>query len=378
MTKEKIERTFDTGDAAEVSISNVDGKIEVQGWSRPEVVIRADKYGNSSTTKVDIGQDGKHVWAKTHSVANGSKLRHWFKRGEESSHVDYSVHAPYDSSISISGVSGPVHVTDFRKEVNIHSVNGQINLNDLAGNTSATTVNGSIEARHLAGSLSLESVSGRAEITNCRLELLESESVDGSLAVNGRVNGLRAEAVNGSVDFTGPLTPDGLYEFRSVNGRFQCNLPTDTNADIVAAGLNLSVSCDLPHTIEDKKWGQWNGQINEGQAAEIRFNTVNGSLSIGGTDFESHAEYMEAMEHVEEVEPDKVTRKIVIEHEIEDEVELETIPVVQDSGTTQPLQESVQESTIEKSVTSKMDILKAIEVGDIRVEDALEQLRNLN
>lgn len=36
MAAKRIERTFEVGEFAEVSIKNVEGSIEVRGWDRPK------------------------------------------------------------------------------------------------------------------------------------------------------------------------------------------------------------------------------------------------------------------------------------------------------------------------------------------------------
>jgi hypothetical protein len=352
MTEERIERTFQTGDSAEIEIGNVSGTIEIQGWNRPEVQIVAVKQGDNGDTTVEIGGEGTRVWARTRSARGVRGLFGWLRHGEEVVRVDYAVRVPHTSSVAVSGVSGPINIAEIARAVKVHSVDGQITLRDLTGDVSAQTVNSAVEGRRIDGTLAVETVSGGVDLSDSRLSSLRAESVDGSIRATGQIDNLLAEAINGTVDLATDLNPHGEYAVKTVNGSFHLAVPPDTACEVVASGVNIDVVCGLPHAVEEKRWGRWAGHVNDGGGADVRFNTVNGVLRIT----EEEAPAVGAREPSAEPVPAMAT--------LAPEVEAPAPATAVDEAAAPAL--------------SKMDILKMVEQGELAVEDALERLRNLN
>lgn len=356
MTEERIERTFETSESAEVDISNIDGTIEIRGWDRPEVRIVAVKAGADSDVSVEVGGEGSRVWAKTRPAESLQNLFGWLKRTDRPATVDYTAHVPRHADVSASGLSGPIRVAGVHQAVKVRSVNGQIVLEDLSGEVSANTVNSAIEGRRIDGMLTTETVSGHVDLTDVQLSNLRAESVDGSIHVTGQVDNFLGEAINGTVRLTSSLNPAGEYAVKTVNGSFRLAIPTDTDCEFVASGVNVDVTCELPHAFDGKRWGQRSGRVNDGGGASVTFDTINGTLTITGEEARETA----PVGPVEAPMP-------------------EPMPVAPEPAP-EPEPVGVEPVPVEPAVppASKLDILKAIERGELAVEDALERLRHLN
>ncbi|RME42364.1 MAG: hypothetical protein D6791_17920 [Chloroflexi bacterium] len=356
MIEERIERTFETGATAEVEISNVVGSIEVQGWDQPEVQIIAVKRGNDGDATVEIGSAGKRVWARTHTARRFQHLFRWLRRNNEDVTVDYTVCVPHASTVSVNGISGPIHIAEVHQGASVDSVDGHILLEDLAGEIAANTVESSVEGDGLAGTLDVETIAGYVELSDSQLSRLHAKSVDGSIRAAGQIDNLLAEAVNGTVHLTSSLNPEGRYVVKTVNGRFRLAVPDETACEVRAAGMNLTVRCDLPHRIEEKRWGRWAGQVNDGGGAQVEFDTVNGKLII--TSAEARGETTEESQAT-----------------ATSEEPMPATPEAADHGEAVPPEDEAPEVP---SAITRMDILKAVERGEIDVEDALEKLQRLN
>jgi hypothetical protein len=158
-------------------------------------------------------------------------------------------------------------------------------------------------------------------------------------------------------------------------------VPQDTDCEVSASGLNLNVSCELSHTLEKHGWDSWSGRINDGGGAKVKFDTVNGSLMISGKDVPAASE-QRATEETRS--GPAVTKRLVgetISHtEVEEEIVIE--PTVATAGAEAHPETIVVEHIDEEQTVpppmSRMDILKAVESGEMRVEDALKRLRSLN
>ena len=351
MTTERIERTFETGPEAEVEISNMEGSIDVRGWDRPVVEVVAQKADKNSDTSVEIGGEGQRVWAKTHTGRPAPRLLGWLKGSERTSRVDYTVRVPRATRLTVSNVSGPVTVTDVQDSITVDSVNGEISLIQVAGDLAATTVNGSVHGQAVQGTLAVETVSGAVELQEGHLTRLRAESIDGQIVAAGQIDNLEAEAINGTIHITSPLHPAGTYSVKTVNGHFHLTVPEDTSCRISASGINVDVTCELPHTVERQEWGHWSGHIRGGGDAHITFDTVNGTLTIEN-----------APSSLEDA-------RSAVTHELRWESTPATEAVNPPPG--------AAEATSSPPLTTRMEILQALERGEIQVEEALERLRQL-
>lgn len=119
---------------------------------------------------------------------------------------------------------------EFRVEVPSHvrfsatNVNGKVTARDLVGNVAASTVNGAVEVS-TAGLASARSVNGSIEVSMDRANWdgeLEFETVNGSIEVTIGDNDLhtdvRASTVNGSISTDWPLTIQGRFGPKRLNG----------------------------------------------------------------------------------------------------------------------------------------------------------------
>lgn len=127
---------------------------------------------------------------------------------------------------------------------------------------SATNVNGRVEARGLSGNVAASTVNGRVDIATAGLA--SAQSVNGSIHVSmDRANW------------------QGELEFQTVNGSIEVEIGTsDLNTEVRASTVNGSISTDWPLTIQGR-FGpkRLNGTIGSG-GRTLSLSTVNGSISL--------------------------------------------------------------------------------------------------
>ncbi|MDO9066603.1 MAG: hypothetical protein Q7U96_05945, partial [Chloroflexota bacterium] len=124
--------------------------------------------------------------------------------------------------------------------------------------------------------------------------------------------------------------PQGTYSAKTVSGNLHLFLPTDTRATIQLASTSGKAQCDLACTVSESRRGVWRGVLNGG-GATVDFHTVSGNLLVGMAGPE---------------EPPAV-------------------------GQEEPAQPQAAGEAPE------MSVLRAVERGDLTVEDALKQLEEL-
>ena len=207
-----------------VSLSNINGDVEVTGWNRNEVQIDALKTARDQQrldeARIDVNGSGNSVEIETHYPS------HLINNNPASVH--YTLHVPQGARIDkIDLVNGALTVQKLSGEIEANLVNGKLRASDLTGVADLDTVNGTIEANY-------------ASLNNVREIKLGS--------VNGTVNLL---------------------------------LPQSPNAEVEASTVNGSISTDFPLTVK----GHWVGKNMSGTlgsgGVQIELSNVNGSIHVG-------------------------------------------------------------------------------------------------
>lgn len=126
-------------------------------------------------------------------------------------------------------------------------------------NFTGRTVNGGVEARNLTGDVEARTVNGGVTVVT-----------------GGRARGA---TVNGSVDITMGRA-DHDMKFETVNGQITVRLPEGTNANVRAATVNGDIQTDFPLTVQ----GRFGRRSLEGTLGSggrtLELSTVNGSIHL--------------------------------------------------------------------------------------------------
>jgi len=179
-------------------LENVNGSVQVEGWARDEVEVRAVKTSRSDA------QDLERVSIEVESLPGRVSVHTRYPKGEGGEvAVEYHVFVPYRVLLgSVETVNGSVLVRGVEGGGELRSVNGNVEVLNSSGRFSAKTTNGDLhlELRHL----------------------LEG----------GPMN---IETVNGSVVLGLPSDARANLKVLSMNGEFTSDLPMTSTASIPAA-----------------------------------------------------------------------------------------------------------------------------------------------
>ena len=207
-----------------VSLSNINGDVEITGWNKNEVQIDAVKTARDQQrldeARIDVNAGSSSVKIETHYPS------HLFNNNPASVH--YTLHVPQNARLDkIDLVNGSLTVQQLSGDIEANLVNGKVRASDLAGTADLATVNGSVEANYTA------------------------------------LNNVRE------------------IKLKSVNGAVNLLLPQSPNADVSASTVNGSISTDFPLTVK----GHWVGKNMSGTlgsgGVHIELENVNGSIHVG-------------------------------------------------------------------------------------------------
>jgi hypothetical protein len=218
-----------------LSLDNVNGRIEIAGWDRNQVVVKALKHGKTQesveATKINVDSSPDEIVIHTEQPSSRrgpSSGWFWFgdnKRTDAS--VEYLLQVPQDAHLD-----------------KVESVNGQIVIDNVRGDIKASAVNGRVQVRGVARNLKVSTVNGRMEV--------ELVALGGSQSVS-------LTTVNGAIEATLPANANALVTADTVNGGMHSEFP------------ELVVKKDFPMSKHLK------GTLGSG-GATVKADTVNGSI----------------------------------------------------------------------------------------------------
>ncbi len=217
-----FEQSYPLSSGGKFTLANVNGSVQVEGWQRDEVEVRAVKTTEGDDSELD------RVRIEVQSAREGVTVRtHYPRDGGVPVFVDYHIRVPYRVLLSdIATVNGSVTIRGVEGTGEIHAVNGNVEVTDSAGRFGAHTTNG-----------------------NILLEL--TRLADGAPMV--------LETINGSVVLA---------------------LPPDAHGEIHARSMNGGFSSDLPALVKNAYGGRgFHGFLGSGGGA-ITLRTVNGGIRV--------------------------------------------------------------------------------------------------
>jgi len=339
---EETKKTLATPDGCDLVVENVQGKISVEGWDRPETEVIAVRH--QEWAEIEIYQEGRQVVARTKDRRGPPRLLN--RSGKDRTPtVDYAVRVPHASNVRLKNVNGPVHVAHVQGNVHTNNVDGLSTLQAITGQVRSETVNGPIQATGLDGEAQLKAVNGRVVVQESRL------------------CDLAAEAVNGQIEVATTVDVQGRYTFKTVNGSCHLTVPPDAQARVSVDGLNSGVDCSLPARAVERSFGSWRGVIGEGDGpkAEITFHTINGRLRLDSSEATTETPIPFVAKAETKAGPPPDVPEPLEPSTTPIEIKVAETPSTEEAGTKQAL--------------SKTEILQMTERGEISVDEALELLK---
>ncbi len=198
-----FDKTYPLQPGGSFELQNVNGNVEVQGWDRNEVEIRAVKTARQKPS--DLERVSIDVNAKPDSVS--VVTRYPQNEGVEVA-VEYTVRVPHAARVEhIGTVNGTLRISGVDSLSDLHTVNGNIDVYEGGGTVHARTTNGNV---HLELAHFRDTSDASAETTNGSLLLAVPSDTQAEL---------EARCLNGEFRSELPLEVQGSLRPREVHGR---------------------------------------------------------------------------------------------------------------------------------------------------------------
>jgi Putative adhesin len=270
------DKTFERQVPAEargaVDISNVSGRIDVTGWDRPEVSVRAEL--GEGVERVEVNSDHGRTTIKV-------VLPHHSERDGE---AQLRVQVPRDSELTVSAVSADVSTTGVLGVQRLNAVSGNITAQLAGSDLDLKTVSGDVKLKGHGqpARLHVSSVSGNVHLEHGAGDL-EAGTVSGTLVVSlDSARSVRARSTSGDVQFEGTLTRGADFDATSVSGDLKVRASAEGGYayEISTFSGNISSCFNAMPSEHDHMPGHiLQGTRGEG-AGHLRLKTMSGDVQL--------------------------------------------------------------------------------------------------
>ncbi len=230
------------------------GRITVTGWDRDDIEARAVSERGDEVVVVDhLDQlSGERLFLKADyaNVDQPATPTSPVDEPPQSHGENLKVHLElslprttqieliqvWRSDVQVNGMSTAVMVSGDRSSIilkrvgaaTVRSRSGNVEIEDANGAVEVITTSGAVRVHQAKSSVRVVSISGPIEIkcTRGRIDVANTEAPIDLVNTSGDVE---AVATNSSVRIIGRLREDGRYNLRSLSGRVEMILPSDSN-----------------------------------------------------------------------------------------------------------------------------------------------------
>jgi hypothetical protein len=280
----EIRKTLEVKKGMELSVSNLNGKIEIEKWDKDQVEIFAVIGTNKSEEEldkidVDISVD-ENIVIETEFLAGKSKETKENSSEEDSSPWDLlkKIVTP-DFSGSWPAVDYEIKVPGYLIITEATNTNGCISLKGTRGPSVLTTTNGEIAVENLEGNIEARTTNGKVEIEDAK-GLVTVTTVNGKIEVRSEVI-KELRTINGGIEAEIKNIKEKDIEISTTNGSITIGLPGSLNSVLELSTTNGGIDLDgiTLEVISQHKNKYIKGKMGKG-GPEINASTTNGSIRI--------------------------------------------------------------------------------------------------
>lgn len=259
------------GETGRISLNITSGDVRVRGIPGGEAHIRAT-FEISASSDADADRIFETAQLQVNREDGSVSI-------EESDGSHHSVGSMIGRLFAGSGHYELTVEADVPIAAQLHltAVSSDVTVSDLRGEQRYHTVSGDISVNNSGGSVRLETVSGDATVRADEALAVQAQSVSGDLNITSPLlRSLRANTVSGDIQLEAELSAEGDFRAETVSGDLSIGLVGSATFEI--HGLSTDVSSELDHRLE--------GQIDRRRliigsgGPRLVFNSMSGDVDI--------------------------------------------------------------------------------------------------
>ena len=234
-----VDERWDMDANASVSIENIAGKIEIQGWDRNEAYLTGELGNSVDELEISASDSSLQITVANRNERNvdSTELKLMVPYGASidanAVSADIDVSGLDNEKLTASSVSGNVDVSATSQRVSIESVSGDVKFGGHTERISAESVSGDVNLSGISGEVAATTVSGDMELRAGLIDSGKLETVSGDITAVAEIshNGkLSAESMSGDVTMMLPASQSGVFKAESFSGRISTDFGSVSNA----------------------------------------------------------------------------------------------------------------------------------------------------
>ena len=258
-----------------VEISSTVGTIDVTGWDRAAVSVKAEL--GSDVDQVEVTNSGDHT------VVRVRLRQHSHDWGHDETHL--RVQVPKDSSLDVSAVSANITSNGVLGTQRLKSVSGDVTAEIGASDIEVKSVSGSLKLRGKGqpAKLHVSSVSGDLELKHAAGDL-EATTVSGEVTIElDPARSARLRSTSGDITFEGRLVPGADFDAQTVSGDLKVRAGAEGGFEYEAASVTGDINdCFNVAAKRSSDYGpglKLNG-TRGGGGGHVRLKTMSGEIDL--------------------------------------------------------------------------------------------------
>ena len=318
-----------------LSLQTISGSVELRATDSDEVVVRAvseNGRGDDLPIVVRRTDGGLHIEAEKRTF----EMFGSFFRGH--SGIDFSIEVPRTA------------------QVEIKSVSADVSARSLAGDQTYKTVSGDLSVEADGGRLRLITVSGDIELRPSASVEVDINTTSGDINVRGAsLSNFNARTVSGDVQVVAGLDAGSLHTIETVSGDFDLKPANGVRVE-VRRGMDM---------------GRGEGRIlvaGDG-AAQVRFRTLSGDVHVAGAERHKRSDRGER-------------RGRRLERDLGSHIERQVMRSLRGLGLDieepPPASEPAPPSEPRQPAMTQLEVLQALERGEMNVDEAARRLQEVS
>ncbi len=254
----RMEKHFTVGERPVIMVRNSHGRVEIQSWKKPEVVVIGNH--NSNKVEVDTEQAGNRIEVTTHVLdenVNPADVQ-----------ADYQITVPEESELHVRTDLGEITVERVFGDMTFDTVAADVQLQEVAGYMVVKTIGGSVLCARCAGRIDVRSISGNVRF------------------LQPQMDNVRVETTSGNIYYDGDFHRGGIYSLKTGNGLLEVRFADTDSFDLTAATVNGRIENQAkikPHTHERRSPSRFGtslvGTFNDGHA-RVELSSFSGTIRI--------------------------------------------------------------------------------------------------
>jgi hypothetical protein len=245
-------------DAESIVIEQPQGRLELNGWDKPEVRVVAHKHAADDKTLDQLSVEFVMADGKIR-IRTGVRIGDTFRPlpAADGAGIDLTVSVPRNVNLRAQTWAGNLDVSGLRAGAQLSSRGGEVHAWDIDGEVHSKALRGKQRLSAIRGNVEADGTTGDVELDAIDGEMLEARVVDGQIVAR-RIHSplVRLFSMSGGVVLMGTTRPGARYEITAVQGDVRLVLaraPFTVNArapgGAVRNGFSLTHAVGSPTTL---------------------------------------------------------------------------------------------------------------------------------